>query len=357
MLNSTSAINEKQNGKECFNISGEKICTCKYGENAYQEASLYRTESSDPLGLAMFDVLSGDDLSHNNLCDLDRLLNTLTHIAAGLNLNCPHEIPYDIAIAVKHGNPCGASVGHDRNQVLCDMVSGDPRAIFGGLIIVNFEIDEECANIIMYHKNNRKTRLLDGIIAPYFTDEAFEILSKRAKCRLVVNEVLDTEEIVKLDTNNRFRYLRGAVLVQSAYDFIIKINRSTLKNGILNNDERIDLILAWAVGCTSNSNSISLVKNKRLIGNGTGQQDRVGCCELAIKRALDAGHKTENAVAYSDSFFPFIDGPLTLIDAGIKTIFSSSGSLKDNEVIRCCARSGVTLYMSPDKKCRGFFGH
>jgi len=44
-----------------------------------------------------------------------------------------------------------------------------------------------------------------------------------------------------------------------------------------------------------------------LIGNGTGQQDRVGAAELAVKRAIDAGHKEmlSGAAAYSDSFFHF----------------------------------------------------
>ena len=82
-----------------------------------------------------------------------------------------------------------------------------------------------------------------------------------------------------------------------------------------------DLILAWAVGCTSNSNTITLVKDGMLLGNGVGQQDRVGAAQLAIMRA---GEKDLNgAVAYSDSFFPFPDAPQILIDYGIKIIFST----------------------------------
>ena len=49
-----------------------------------------------------------------------------------------------------------------------------------------------------------------------------------------------------------------------------------------------DVILAWAVGCTSNSNTITIVKEGRLYGNGVGQQDRVGAAKLAIFRADDA---------------------------------------------------------------------
>ena len=41
----------------------------------------------------------------------------------------------------------------------------------------------------------------------------------------------------------------------------------------------------------------------------------------------------ENTVAYSDSFFPFPDAPEVLINRGIKTIFSTSGSVNDDKII------------------------
>lgn len=83
----------------------------------------------------------------------------------------------------------------------------------------------------------------------------------------------------------------------------------------------------------------------------------MGCCELALKRAKDAGHDTQGAVASSDSFFPFPDGPKTLIKAGIKAIFVTSGSVKDREIQELCEKSGIILVQIPDKLARGFFGH
>ena len=127
--------------------------------------------------------------------------------------------------------------------------------------------------------------------------------------------------------------------------------------GELSDSQKSDLVLAWAVGSTSNSNTVSLIKNNMLIGNGVGQQDRVSCCQLAIKRAKDAGHDINGSAAYSDSFFPFVDGPQTLIEAGVKTIFATSGSVKDDEVKKFCADKGTTLVMLPDSQARGFFGH
>ena len=73
--------------------------------------------------------------------------------------------------------------------------------------------------------------------------------------------------------------------------------------GELSDAQKRDLILAWAICATSNSNTVTLTRDGGLLGNGVGQQDRVGCCELALKRAADAGHEPAGAVAASDSFF------------------------------------------------------
>jgi phosphoribosylaminoimidazolecarboxamide formyltransferase / IMP cyclohydrolase len=134
--------------------------------------------------------------------------------------------------------------------------------------------------------------------------------------------------------------------------------QNQITNGKPANDLQIsDMLLACAIGGTSNSNTITLVNNNMLIGNGVGQQDRVGAAELAIKRATRSKHDINGAAAYSDSFFPFFDGPQTLIDAGVKAILTSSGSIRDQATIDVCVKNNVTLYMIPDQICRGFFGH
>ena len=128
----------------------------------------------------------------------------------------------------------------------------------------------------------------------------------------------------------------------------------------------VDLILAWAIGCTSNSNTIAIVRDGKLLGNGVGQQDRVGAAKLAISRADDAASalynsdtkaNLANSVVYSDSFFPFSDGPQVLIDRGIKIIFATSGSVNDGDVIKSCVEQGATLVLFPDKTARGFAWH
>lgn len=348
--------------KDMTNVNldlGKPVLECKYGENGYQTpAALYSSSTSDPLALDRFEVIQGTAPSYNNLCDLDRLLQTATHIAAGFDINSG-SAPL-IAVAGKHGNPCGAAVGNNPVQVSQQALEGDLRAVFGGLIILNFTVDEKIAEVLMTHKmESGSRRLLDGIIAPEFTAGALEMLKRKGdKCRLLQNPALAQIDRDSLDMARRFRYVRGGFLVQPNYTFVPHLAAEYVeKIGNDVNEEAADMVLAWAIGSTSNSNTVTLVRNSMLIGNGVGQQDRVGGCKLAVMRARDAGHDTQGAVAYSDSFFPFVDGPAELANAGIKAILATSGSVRDEEVKSFCAKQGITLFLYPDSMGRGFFGH
>ena len=68
-------------------------------------------------------------------------------------------------------------------------------------------------------------------------------------------------------------------------------------------------------------------------------------------------NKLKGAVAYSDSFFPFPDGPSILAEAGIAVILTSSGSVGDDQVKNVMTKAGVSLIMAPDKEVRGFYSH
>ena len=339
-------------------LTGSRVSEAKYGENAWQTpAGLYSTSSSDPLALDQFELVSGSAPSYNNLAELDRHLQTITHIAAGFERNFG-QVPC-IALGTKHGNPCGAGVSAGRPGAIKAMVTGDPRAIFGGLVSVNFEIDEASAELLLTHGQASGRRLLDAIIAPSFTSGAIELLSRKGdKCRFLANPAL---EMIGKDSINRadhIRPVRGGFLKQPGFTFVLdlKSDNHTATSELTPAQAR-DAVLAWAIGCTSNSNTITLVKNGQLIGNGVGQQDRVSCCELAVKRALDARNDVLGAVAYSDSFFPFPDGPQVLIDAGVSAIIATTGSVRDHETVELCKSNGVTLWQVPDAFGRGFFGH
>ena len=344
-------------------IIGKRIRECLYGENAWQRpAGLYSTKAStvgsiDSLSLEEFELVAGISPSYNNLCDIDRLLQTITHISAAFAIN--RDSTPLIAVGCKHGNPCGVAVGKAPLVVIQKMIRGDSEAIFGGLAMVNFPIGErEAEKLLTYLMPKGKRRLLDGIIAPSFSKEAIDMLRRKGdKCRFLKNPGL-TCGFLTPDLAPRFRYVRGGFLRQPNYTFVLNLkDPQVAKIGRLTPEQEENLLLAWAIGSTSNSNTITLVKNGYLIGNGVGQQDRVGGCVLALRRARDARHKTKESFVYSDSFFPFTDGPEILSEAGVKAIFASSGSVRDSEVQDFCREKDMVLYLIPDKLGRGFFGH
>ena len=373
--------------------SGGKIDSLVYGENAYQKpASLYENTAvgcltPDGLAIANWQLIAGSPLSYNNICDLDRMMQTMTHIGAGFDKNF-NKVP-NVAIGAKHGNACGVGISPKSDlgeipevrlrgkeaelEVIDKMLQGDLRAIFGGSVMLNFNVDEKIANELIHKYTGEGRRLLDIVAGPSFSPEAVEILSrKKGKCRLLANPAILKAGLSSLDTGKRFRYVRGGFMEQPNYTFVPDFARTVLAKDVLK-----DVVLAWAIGCTSNSNTITIVKDGRLYGNGVGQQDRIGAAKLAIFRADDAavfaknsdvgrqgfGRPTsgladlENAVAYSDSFFPFLDAPEVLISRGVKTIFSTSGSVNDEKIIELCKNKGVNLIMLPDAEARGFYQH
>lgn len=349
----------------------------KYGENPQQaEAAFYADNRGavDPLGIDQFQHVQGMERSYINMTDIDRLLQTVTHIAAGFSRNFA-TVPA-IAVGVKHGNACGAAVAETLAEAVEKMLTGDIRAIFGGVVMVNGAIDEAVARALMHYAvEGDKPRLLDGVIGASVTKEALELLS-RNKLRVVTNPALASLNEDSLDSSRRVRPVRGGVLEQPNYDFVIDLSADYIQNyGTATDQQKRDMLLGWAIGCTSNSNTITLVKGGQLIGNGVGQQDRVGAGQLALTRTTTSLPKLEDqgdkllltitldkqklsgAAAYSDSFFPFPDGPELLAKAGIKAILTSSGSIGDETIIKTITDAGASITMVPDKIGRGFYIH
>lgn len=372
----------------------KKHSSTKYGENPQQaEAGLYADNriNVDPLGIDQFEHVKGWQESFVNHTDVDRCLQTITHIAAAFQQQTGTTPP--IVLGVKHGNACGTSMSIAKNHAQATkkileniaedyveatekMIEGDTRAIFGGVVMINGIINEEIADTLMHYAMaiDDKNRMLDGVVGAGVTDEALEILS-RSKLRVITNPALGQLDTDSLDTKRRIRPVRSGVLEQPNYTFVLDFSKHVEEHGELTDQQRDDMLLAWAIGATSDSNTITLVKDGKLIGNGAGSQDRVGAAQLAISRTsielptlseeegklmmhvpLDK-EKLEGAVAYSDSFFPFPDGPQLLADAGIKAILTSSGSVNDQLVLDTLRKADVSVAMVPDKIARGFFDH
>ncbi|MFA5751002.1 MAG: hypothetical protein WC898_01810 [Candidatus Paceibacterota bacterium] len=365
MIAEYCAVSGKYHGEEKYEaIFGERTIECVYGENGWQKpAGFFKNFDSknDLLSIDKWEQKGGSSMSYNNICDLDRMMQTITHIGAGYEKNFG-SVPF-IALGVKHGNACGVGVSEtDKTETVHKMLLGDLRAIFGGSVMLNFSVDEKIAEELI-HSFASGRRLLDVVCAPSFTEEAIEILSrKKGKCRLLENNAIEKAGIFSLDIENRVRYVRGGFLKQPNYTFVPNLSQEKE----IPEEEKRDIVLAWAVGATSNSNTITLVKENRLYGNGVGQQDRVGASKLAIFRADESAKSIKEfsakadllgASAYSDSFFPFVDAVEVLSERGIKNIFSTSGSINDEKIREFCKEKGIKLLLLPDSEARGFYQH
>jgi phosphoribosylaminoimidazolecarboxamide formyltransferase/IMP cyclohydrolase len=104
----------------------------------------------------------------------------------------------------------------------------------------------------------------------------------------------------------------------------------------------VDATVAWVAVKHAASNAITVAGGGRLFGLGGGQVDRLSAARIAVAKAEAAIAEHGAATAASDAFFPFPDGPKTLIDAGITCIVQPGGSKRDEETMQLCNERGVT---------------
>jgi phosphoribosylaminoimidazolecarboxamide formyltransferase/IMP cyclohydrolase len=335
------------------------------GENAGQSPMLFlASNSNDPLALSKFEQVQGEAvMGFINWTDNGRLLSTMIQAAANFHANYG-KVPL-LAFGGKHGNVCGGAVTYDhssKTDILERMLEGDLLAIFGGFIIVNFEIDAARAETIIRHKmGNKRRRMIEGVIAPSFTDGAKASLrDKNGRCKLLVNPALAHLTKDSMDKTVRMVQVRGGWLAQKAPSYVPILadkNPDTFVTGHASGQQIKDMLLADAVARTSNSNTITIADRGMILANGVSQQSRIAAADLAIANAKRAGHDLNGSTAVSDSFFPFEDGIKALIDAGIIAVLASSGSDRDKEVIDLCTLTAVSLVMIPDSEFRGFSNH
>ncbi|MDD2785782.1 MAG: hypothetical protein PHS79_02695 [Patescibacteria group bacterium] len=337
---------------------GTKAMDCKYGEAPYMTAALFRT-NDNPLAVHSMTSITGTAPSYINLTDLDRLRVTVNKIAATLAINgFPERF---IASVVKHGNVCGVGIATTPGEAITKMIDSDIQSVHGGVAMCNFLVGESEAEFIRNYKTSSDNkRMLDGLAAPGVTEAAGQVMErKRGKCRVFENPALARMGFESLDRVSYRALSKGNFLRQEGEPFVLEVNDPRINRllGDLDLQQKVDIALAFAIGSTADSNTITLVRDGMLLGQGVRQTSRVRAAMVAVMNAQLSGHNTHGALAYSDSFFPFQDGPEVLARAGVKVIFASSGSINDESVRDFCRSNGVNLWTLPDKVCRGFFGH
>ena len=79
---------------------------------------------------------------------------------------------------------------------------------------------------------------------------------------------------------------------------------------------------------------------KRTLGVGAGQMNRVGAAKIALEQA---GEAAKGAVLASDAFFPFGDTVETAVKHGIAAIIQPGGSIRDEESIKAADEAGIAM--------------
>ncbi len=91
-----------------------------------------------------------------------------------------------------------------------------------------------------------------------------------------------------------------------------------------------------------------LVRDRRLIGLGSGQTSRVDAARQAVAkaRAISGADSTVGAACASDAYFPFPDGVEACLEAGVGAFVQPGGSVRDAEVVAAAERAGATMLLT-----------
>ena len=323
---SEAAVESAEKFPRIFTIEATKEQDLRYGENPQQSAAFYRLPNASEHSLARAQQIQGKPLSYNNLLDTDAAWTAV------------REFSEPAVIILKHQNPCGSAVAENIVEAYDRAFSCDPTSAFGGIIAANREIPLE----FVEHFADIQKQFVEVLIAPSYTAEARERLSKRKNLR-----VLATGGITH-GGGLEVRTVDGGLLVQDldlacedAKTFSVPTKRQPTS------DELDDLLFAWKVCKTVKSNAILVAKDRMGLGMGPGQPNRVDAALLACERAEQAcarrGIAAAGLVAASDAFFPFRDNVDTLAAHGVTAIIQPGGSVRDEESIEACNEHDIAM--------------
>jgi phosphoribosylaminoimidazolecarboxamide formyltransferase / IMP cyclohydrolase len=295
-----------------FKLSIPKGTILRYGENPHQKGIFYGDISD------LIEQLHGKAISYNNLGDLD----------AGVHLI--DEFSEKTVAILKHQNACGVASREKLQSAWKDALAGDPVSAFGGVIVTNGEVDAETAEEI-------DKLFFEVILAPGFNKKAIEIL-KAKKNRIILRRKAASFP------NRNFRSLLNGVILQdvdkkseTVEDLKVVTNKAPSEYEIR------DLLFSNKIVKHAKSNAIVLANNSQLCGLGAGQMSRIDALKQAISKAHESGFDLNGAVMASDAFFPFSDSVEVAEKAGIRAIIQPGGSVRDQESVDYCNKTGMSM--------------
>ncbi|MDY0234995.1 MAG: bifunctional phosphoribosylaminoimidazolecarboxamide formyltransferase/IMP cyclohydrolase [Gudongella sp.] len=302
---------------ELLTLPYKKKAQLRYGENPHQRASFYIDHNQIEGTIAGMKQLHGKELSYNNINDANGAISLLK------------EFSEPTAVALKHVNPCGVGSAANIENAFKKAYECDRQSIFGGIVALNREVSKELAEHL-------KEIFLEIIIAPNYSKEAIEILTRKKNIRLL-----------EIDHLSEWNYKRpsikqvdGGLLVQDKNMDLFVEDLNIVTDEFPEEIEIDDMIFAWKVAKHISSNGIVVAKDNATLGIGLGEVNRIWAVEEAIQRA---GKKAKGAVLASDGFFPFKDSIEAIAKAEISCIIQPGGSIKDDEVVHEANESKIKM--------------
>ena len=322
----SSYLNKKTNTffpkKKVFH--GNLIEQLRYGENPHQISAIYSTSSNSNLK-----QIHGKQLSYNNYNDIFSALTISKSLPKGRG-----------TVIVKHANPCGVSAKSNPLESYQSALSCDPVSAFGGIVSCNFKIAKNLALEL-------NKMFLEVIIANGFDKSAIKILKTKKNLRLIDGSNYDSEELLKFVS-----FKQNIILQSEDLNFFSKKNFKIVSKRKPTSKQLKDLIFAFNVCRYVKSNAIVLASNETTVGIGSGQPSRFDSCQIAINKMKKFNLSTDNLVAASDAFFPFIDGIEKLVQSGVRAVIQPSGSIRDKEIINFANETDTVLLFSKTRHFR-----
>ena len=320
----------------------EKVETLRYGENPHQPAARYRRPGTT-LDDGLFGVertpLQGKALSYNNVLD--------AAAAAGLG----RALRGPGVVIVKHTNPCGAAERPTLLAAWSAALEADPISAFGGVVALTREVDRAVAEALT-------SIFLEIVVAPAFTGEALEVLARKPNLRVLVDEGLASDDPVVPGAASSIGSIRtagGAVLVTTP-DIVTDAPAAwtCATRRAPTDEEQLDLDLAWRLVRGVTSNAIVLVRERRLVGMGSGQTSRVDAARQAVAKAhaMLGAASTAGAACASDAFFPFPDAVEVCLAAGVRAFAQPGGSMRDADAVAVVDAADGTMLITGTRHFR-----
>ncbi len=300
---------DKSNNKK------ENKIKIRYGENPNQKAFLIKSKQT------IFDKqFSGKSISYNNLIDVDS------------GYKCMKEFNEPTCVIIKHTNPCGVASSKEIYSSFKKALDCDRKSAFGGIVLLNRTVDEKLANFASEF-------FFEIIAATNFNKSAINILKRRKNLIIlkIKNIKLQSKEYKKTSFGDLYQNANNQIINKQFLKLTSK--KSTSKKLI------DDLLFSLKVVKHMKSNAIVLSKNKKTIGLGSGQTNRIDALKFAINQ-MKKNYKLKGYVCASDGFFPFNDSIKLLHKNKCSVIAQPSGSLNDENLVEYAIKNNISLYFT-----------